>query len=167
MPRRKGEVEANVIQTAQWLELRATGQTLRQIAETADVSYETVRRRVTRYLEEHPASKAHDYRLIQLAGYDRMKRALSPGVEAGDVKAIGEMRKVYEAEARLLGLNAATKTELTVEVKEDPAILERVEAQRLVNAQARAALQSAPIKALHSAPIDVVDAELVEDGEQS
>ncbi len=71
---------------------------------------------ITRALEEAIAAQVHTvdvYREIEVRRLDQMLLALHPGIQRGTPRAIEIALKVAERRAKLLGLDSATKLELT------------------------------------------------------
>ena len=98
----------------QALELRQAGLQYQDIADRLGYSskssaYKAVQSALRRTLQE-PADAV---RQLELARLDRMELALWPRALKGDVQAIDRILRICELRARLLGLNAPTRAQLT------------------------------------------------------
>lgn len=105
------------------LELRMAGASAQQIAEILDYpspsaaahgAVQALRREDARL-----ADSREQVRSLQLARLERIIRAIWPNVIAGDLFAIDRALKIFERQARLLGLDAPTQVTLTDETKTD------------------------------------------------
>lgn len=99
---------------AQAIELRKAGVTFRAIADACGYksvagAYTAVQSGIRKVLRE----PVEELVTLELARLDEMTLALWPGVKRSDVKAIEKMLAVMERRARLLGLDAPKRTEIT------------------------------------------------------
>jgi hypothetical protein len=115
---------------AQSLELRKAGASYRHIAAELGISLHTAFADVNAELQElrvHTQQDAKDVRELELQRCDAMTQGLWSDVAKGDSKAVMAAVRVSERRARLLGLDAATKSEFSgsvdvrspIEIKEE------------------------------------------------
>ena len=96
------------------LELRKAGATYRAIAE--QLGYAQPRgahKAVSSALKATLREPAEELRTLELERLDAMALALWRRAQAGDEKAVDRCLRIMERRARLLGLDAAAKTEVT------------------------------------------------------
>jgi hypothetical protein len=110
---KRGQAEAKALRAVQALQLRLVGASYRHIGRTLAVSVRTA------YYDVHDAlatvdtvkrTQAERLLEIELERLDHLTMALRRGVAAGDPRAVLAAVRVMERRAKLLGLDAATKT---------------------------------------------------------
>lgn len=113
----KGQEEGAAVRRAEALELRIAAASYRQIGKQLGVSEKTayydVQRELAR-LQTMRTKRAEDLRGLELARLDRMALALNRKIAGGEERAITAMLRLMERRARLLGLDAATKVDLSI-----------------------------------------------------
>lgn len=119
MPRRSA-TGADAIKTAERMaqvwEMRKTGASYTRIAKALGADRSTLRRQVRRHLDKLHAENmesANDVRALDLARLDDANTAIWAQVRQGNHGAIDRLIRIMERRARLLGLDAATKSEIT------------------------------------------------------
>lgn len=98
------------------LHLRRNGWSIREIARTLGCSPTLVHRDLTEVLErtmESADEYARQERELSLARIDAALKAMETKLERGDLDAVDRLVKLETRRARLLGLDAPTRTELT------------------------------------------------------
>jgi len=98
------------------LELRIAGATYRQIGQELGVSHVVVFENVEWALAERAEQRraaADSLVQLELERLEKMTLALWPAVKRGDEKAINTMVRVMDRRARLLGMDAPAKTDIT------------------------------------------------------
>lgn len=114
-PTNKAPSAEQIEKEKQALELRRAGVTYDVIAERVGFSDRTIARRyVMRALGRTLQEPADDVRRIEVDRLDRLQRALWPAAMQGDDKAIGSVLKVMDRRAKLLGLDAPVRTNVTL-----------------------------------------------------
>lgn len=101
-------------ETAKVWDLRKAGKSYREIGKALGISRMTVCTRLNkayRELKELNLKAAEDHRDMELARLDRVVAALEVKLARNDVNAAQAMVRVVERRAKLLGLDAPTKTE--------------------------------------------------------
>lgn len=96
----------------QALDLRRTGATFRQIADTLGVTQSTAHKYVATEIDRLNAASREDAERVRTLEADRLDRALLsiwPQVTRGNFGAIDRMIRIMERRARLLGLDAPNK----------------------------------------------------------
>ena len=117
MAKHKGPDPSAVERRAQALELRKRGMSYRQIGQELGVSRNTAHRYVTEELDELRAetrASAEQLRDLELERLDQYLARLQPKIEDGDEKAIATALRVQERRAKLTGLDAPQRTEVTI-----------------------------------------------------
>ena len=117
MGKRKGPDPSAVERRAQALELRKRGMSYRQIGQELGVSRNTAHKYVTAELDELRAEtrvSAEQLRDLELERLDQYLARLQPKIEDGDEKAIATALRVQERRAKLTGLDAPQRTEVTI-----------------------------------------------------
>jgi hypothetical protein len=136
--RPRGEDAKKRARANQALELRIAGATYRQIAAQLGVSekaaYYDVQDELGR-LDPIIHGQAERLRELEAARLDRLNVALAPGIKAGTPGAIFAAVKVMERRAKLCGLDAPTKLEVSGAVT----LGEKIAAARARGAQLAAA----------------------------
>jgi hypothetical protein len=94
------------------LELRNLGWTYQRIADHLSVSVSTAFDRVQRAVRNIPAEAVDEHRRIEGERMDNLLATYMPQALAGDVKSADFVLKVLDRRAKLLGLDAPTKTEV-------------------------------------------------------
>lgn len=130
--KRTGELDAR---RSRALNLRLAGLTYREIADREDVSVRTAYNDVQAALKLTLQEPADSVRAQELARLDRMQRSVWPQVLSGDVKAGEYLLKVMDRRARLLGLDAPRRIDITALIRR------RAEAAGLDPAEAVAAAE--------------------------
>jgi transposase len=98
------------------INLRIEGQPYREIAKLLGVSLSQARSDVEAVLErtrEHADETAQRMRKISLERLDRLTRGLMPKADRGDSRAAEVIAKIEERRAKLVGMDAPEKRELT------------------------------------------------------
>lgn len=95
------------------LELRQQGWSYRQIAADIGKSPSMAHKYVARALQETTAEAVDDLRLLEGERLDAAQAAIWPMVMAGDIAALNGFIRLSERRAKLLGLDAPSKQELT------------------------------------------------------
>jgi predicted DNA-binding protein (UPF0251 family) len=101
------------------LSLRLAGLNYGQIAERMDLSEEAVRQMITRTLQRAENRLVEEEREIEGARLDRAQAAIWPDVLAGDHKAIDVYLRISARRAKLFGMDAPTKIDLSVSVRQE------------------------------------------------
>lgn len=112
----KGSTEGAATRRQQALDLRVAGVGYRAIGKTLGVSYQTAYRDVSKALEELAVlqrGKAEKLQAIELERCEKMHLALWPKVRNGDEKAVRALVAVMDRRAKLLGLDAPSKIDLS------------------------------------------------------
>jgi hypothetical protein len=100
----------------QCLELRRSGLTYEEIGSRLGITRQGAHKHVKRALEQLAATTAEDasaLRTLELLRLDRYLAGLDTSATNGDVGAVHAALKLAERRAKLLGLDAPTKQELT------------------------------------------------------
>lgn len=120
MPRKRSKNAPAAAQTTvrqlEALELRQKGLSYERIGAQLGVTKEAAWQlvdRAMRDLRESVKETAAEVRELELARLDELTFAWLPAAKCGDDKAAGVVLKTMERRAKLLGLDAASKTELT------------------------------------------------------
>lgn len=126
-------------------ERRVAGMTQSEIAAEFGVSRERVSQVLSRYAEGLVHPKVHEYRTQQAERLDFLWRKLveSGRLAKGDPQSVGAGVRILERYAKLLGLDAPTQIEATVETP-DPREFELREL--ILEAQAQADAEIAVIR---------------------
>lgn len=98
---------------------RQTGLSYREIGKRMGISGEGARKCVVRAMDRlRPVveERAEEVRELELARLDIATQGLMPKVEDGNAQAVDKLVKVMERRARLLGLDAPTKSQINVDV---------------------------------------------------
>lgn len=117
MAKHKGPDPSAVERRAHALELRKRGMSYRQIGQELGVSRNTAHKYVTAELDELRAetrASAEQLRDLELERLDQYLARLQPKIEDGDEKAIATALRVQERRAKLTGLDAPQRTEVTI-----------------------------------------------------
>lgn len=102
------------------LALRLSGLTLEQVAQHAGyASRRSALRAIQRALADVQVADVDALRRLESARLDRLLSACWQGALNGDVAKIREARRITEARARLLGLNAPLQVEDVTDVNAD------------------------------------------------
>lgn len=114
MPR---DVAATRAKRRQALDLRMAGVPYDRIAtELGYANKQNARRVVLQALAENEAESVKELRTIEGATLDRAQRAIWPAVIAGDIEAVRALVRISAQRARLFGLYAPTKIEVSEDV---------------------------------------------------
>ena len=116
MPPRKGQSEAAAERRVWSLDLRKKGYSYREIGRELGISEAQAHRDVHRMLDhlcEIERDTAEKIRRMEIMRLDSMLRGLWTSVEDGDPQAVTASLKVSERRAKLLGLDAPSRQELT------------------------------------------------------
>lgn len=103
----------------QVLELRKSGASLRQIADLVHVAPETVRKdiqAVFAVLHREQQATAEAHRDLELARLDDYLIRLDSQIKDGNAQAIDRALRISERRAKLLGLDAPVKQELSGDI---------------------------------------------------
>lgn len=99
------------------LVLRQAGATWDEVARGAGyANRQNARQAVMKHLEEHAVENVHQLRALEGARLDRLQRTLWTRALGGDLDAIDRTLRIMDQRAKLLGLNAPTKIEITDEM---------------------------------------------------
>jgi len=97
------------------------GMNYRRIGEKYGVSHQMVSEAIRGYLKQLRAISLRsvvEYRQVQLERIQAVYNALWPNVMRGKVDAINALIRVMDREARLLGLDAPTRVDITARVQQ-------------------------------------------------
>lgn len=100
----------------QALDLRKAGASFRAIGAQLNISHEQARTDVMQSLQElahEQREKTQEYRQLELERLDRMLMAIWTQAAKGDLQAVDRALKISDRRAKLLGLDAPVKQELT------------------------------------------------------
>lgn len=100
----------------QALELRKSGLSYRKIGARLDISHEQARQDIEaelKILAAERSDKAEELRQLELERLDKLTAALDSWVEAGSHNAVNAYLRIMERRAKLLGLDAPMKTDVT------------------------------------------------------
>jgi len=114
--RRNPRTEIAAERRVQSLELRKRGLSYRAIGRELGISEAQAHRDVHKVLDEFAAlerESGEKIRRIELMRLDAMVKGLWDGIERGDPSSVTSALRVSERRARLLGLDAPTKSEVT------------------------------------------------------
>ena len=126
MPKFPAEGGSTTRELIQWersamvLDLYKRGMTMRATAEELNCTESQVGNDIRSYIDElrrMGLQSAAQYRQVQLERIQDSVRAIWPMVLAGRMEAINTLIKLMEREARLLGLDAPTKVDLTAKIR--------------------------------------------------
>lgn len=127
MPRREGPSGARRVQAAertrQAIALKKAGLSLEAIGQRLGISKAAAHKALRRGLAELRAETlvdAEELRTIEVARHDQAQAAIWPDVVKGDLNAIDRFVRISRSRAMLLGLDAPTKVDATVEQKAPP-----------------------------------------------
>jgi transposase-like protein len=98
------------------VDLRVEGKTYREIAQELGVTPTRARQLVAEALaaiEKDTAESAEELRRLELDRLDQLQAGLWEEAAGGNLKAVGAALKIMERRARLVGLDAPTRTENT------------------------------------------------------
>jgi hypothetical protein len=115
-PPHPGEAERIIERRTRALEMRKAGASYRRIASQLGVSVKTAHDDINAELldlREQTQQDAQTVKDLELQRCDAMTQGLWTAVETGDPKAVMAAVRVSERRARLIGLDAPAKTELT------------------------------------------------------
>ena len=104
-------------ETIEMLRMRQIGASYEAIARHFNLNRKTVWERVTKYLRDMPADEAETLRAMESRRYDEYERRLQPGIQDGDVKAIGVAIRLSERRCKLLGLDMPVQHEVQVDAE--------------------------------------------------
>ena len=97
--------------------MRLAGHTFQGIGDTIGISRQGAHGLITRELERLNKQSTEDatiLRDLELERLDVMVKAIWPKAEAGNFGAIDRLLRISERRSKLLGLDAATKTEIEI-----------------------------------------------------
>ncbi len=101
----------------QALDLRMAGVPYDRIAtELGYANKQNARRAVLAALDAHEADSVKEMRAVEGAVLDRAQRAIWPAIIAGDIEAVRALVRISAQRARLFGLYAPTKIEVSEDV---------------------------------------------------
>lgn len=106
-------------QQARALAMKSAGRTYQQIAAELGVGVATAYKRVTDACAEHVVPEVEHLRTVESARLEHLLAALADGVEAGDVKAIAEARRISESLRKLFGADVTKPLEIAFEHRSD------------------------------------------------
>lgn len=104
-----------------YLEDYKHGLNYRRIGEKYGVSHQTVAEEIREYLKELRSigiRSVIEYRQVQMERIQAAYNALWPNVVAGRIDAINTMIRLMDREARLLGLDAPQKVDITARIQQ-------------------------------------------------
>lgn len=97
------------------LELRKSGAAFAQIAQAVGYADESgARGAVKRLLNKHETETVDEYRKLEIMRLDAAELAIASQIKAGNFGAIDRLIKIINERAKLLGLYAAEKRELSI-----------------------------------------------------
>lgn len=99
--------------TRKALGMRLAGAEFREIAEVLGVSATTVHSDVHRALAEIPAGEADELRRLEVSRLDRLQRAVWTTALGGDLGAVDRALRIIDRRAKLLGLDAPQRMEVS------------------------------------------------------
>lgn len=100
----------------QAMKMRLAGASQQAIGDALGVSHQAVGKMLDRALDrtaKDTDANADKLRLIEIARLDRLNLKMSPLAEQGSMGAVDRCLRIMERRARLLGLDAPTKADLT------------------------------------------------------
>ena len=106
------------VRAVQALDLRQAGASYRQIGNTLGVSHVTAFRYVRRLLREHTREPAEQIRDAEIARLDRLLMGHWGKAIGGDVNATRTVLSIMDRRAKLLGLDAPPRIDLTGWIRE-------------------------------------------------
>jgi DNA-binding CsgD family transcriptional regulator len=139
-PRRAGEDEVIAERRIKAFGLRKAGASYRQIAQQLNVGVNTAWADVNAELMELRAQTTADaeaVREMELQRCDEMILGLWPGVRRGDPKSVMAAVRVSDRRARLLGLDAPSKSEITGNLEIDHAHARETLSSRIARLSSR------------------------------
>lgn len=128
MPKRTGVKEGLVLEA---MRLRLAGATYRQIAASQWCSRQEAYRRVQRAIREYAAEPATTVRDLEVARLDALLMGHWQPAVAGDPRHTQIVLQIMERRARLLGLDAPARINLTAQIR-DLAIREGLDPDQAV-----------------------------------
>lgn len=133
------------------LELRRAGLDYQSIAEQVGYANKSgAFKAVQAALRRGFVEPASDLRDLEAERLDRLQAAVWPAALRGDTKAIDRVLRISDQRAKLLGLNAPTRTDVTVRLDEQQAVLiltairAILQDLKLTPAQQKAAAEAVP-----------------------
>lgn len=99
--------------------LRLAGMSQEKIAERFGIKQTTVSAILAKMLAQAQQLNADEMRALENARLDRVQAAIWPQVLQGDLKAIGTYLRLSQQRSAINGLNAPTRVELAVSVKQE------------------------------------------------
>ena len=97
----------------QALDLRLAGASYRQIGATLGVSHVQAMRDVSKMVSEYASEPADEVRNAELARLDKLMLAHWPQATRGDIKSTTMVLQIMDRRARLLGLDAPQRIDIT------------------------------------------------------
>ncbi len=116
MPRPTPNYAAIAERRLKVLELKKLGMSLRQIEQQLNISREQARRDLQQALAQiakEQSASTEAYRALELERLDMLWQKVLPGVNQNDVGSLNSALRISERRAKLLGLDAPVKQELT------------------------------------------------------
>lgn len=156
--RHRQQREQQRARRAQAVSLRLAGMTYAQIGERLQVTERTARSIVNRSLDRTEQSNADRMREVENQRLDRAQAAIWPRVLRGEDKAVSLFLQISDRRARINGLNAPTKIDLSMSVRHEmEQALDELETMVLGE------IESTPVSQETRAPEEeITDAEIVE-----
>ena len=111
-----GQKEAATERREQSMHLRKMGNSYRAIGKQLGISEAQAHRDVAlaiKSINQHTEESAKEHQVIELARLDMAMVAIASGVTEGHLQSIDRWIRLCESRRKLLGLDAATKNELT------------------------------------------------------
>lgn len=99
------------------IKLRRLGLTYEEIGERLGISKAQAWKSCARFLATVPIEDVEAVRTIELDRLDLVVKVLMPKVVAGDLQAIDRLLRVMERRAKMQGLDAPTKIDITAELE--------------------------------------------------
>lgn len=162
--RTRQQREQQKARRARAVSFRLAGMTYSQIGEQLQVSEQRARSLVTHSLDRTEQHTADQMREVENQRLDRAQAAIWPRVLRGDDKAVNLFLQISDRRARLNGLNAPTKIDLSMSVKHEMVeALEELETMVLGEIESTPAADQEERSYAPGEQEDVVDAELVEE----
>jgi DNA-binding Lrp family transcriptional regulator len=108
------KTEQGALNDTEALQLRSQGLTYREIAARLGINESTAHRRVQRALEAIPFEEVNDYRALEQIRLDALQLAIWDKAMSGDLRAIDRVLAIAQRRAKLLGLDAPTRSHASV-----------------------------------------------------
>lgn len=141
----------------EWFQLRSQGYTLQMIADQYGCTPQNVGQRLRKYRESLPKEGYDEYVASATTRLEELRRALQPGIDAGDWKAIDTAIKLEDRIAKLHGIDKPVETKVEI-VDRTPEHIAALLSRRAQAVSEGSTDQGSQPHALE----DVIDAEVLE-----